>query len=324
MKYFLTGGTGFIGGALARKLRDHGHEVVAIARNPEKAEGLRSLGVRVVRGDITDKESMRDAMQGCDGIFHVAGWYEIGKKDKSPGRRINVTGTRNVLELMHELGIPRGVYTSTVAINSDTKGALHDESYRHNGPYITEYERTKAKAHRIAEDFIRDGLPLVIVMPGLVYGPEGTSNSDEAFRHYLRKKLPVMPKISAYNWSHVDDVAQAHLLAIEKASPGSTYMITGPAHTLTEVFETAEKITGIRKPLAIPPFMLKVMAVFTGIVENLFPIPEMYAPEALRAEAGVTYLGDNTKARKELGYDPRPLEEGLRETLFYELERMKS
>lgn len=324
MRYFLTGGTGFIGGALARKLREKNHEVVAIARHPNKAEELKSIGAEVVRGDVTDKESMRQAMEGCDGVYHVAGWYKIGEKDRSPGRKINVEGTRNVLELMKELGIPKGVYTSTVAINSDTKGKIPDETYRFRGKYITEYERTKAEAHHIADEFIGDGLPLVIVMPGMVYGPRGTSMSDEAFRLYLKKKLPVMPTGSAYNWSHVDDVADAHILAMEKAKPGSTYMITGPHHTLTEAFDVAEQITGIRKPLAVPPGLLRITAFITALLENLVPVPNMYTPEALRAESGVTYLGDNSKARRELGYSPRSLREGLKETLQYELERMKS
>lgn len=324
MKYFLTGGTGFVGGAVARKLREKQHEVIAIARDPGKAGQLKAIGVKVVQGDITEKESMREAMKGCDGIYHVAGWYKLGEKDKSPGRRINVDGTRNVLELMKELHIPKGIYTSTLAVNSDTNGAMPDESYRFRGKHISEYDRTKAEAHRIAEEFIGNGLPLVIVMPGMVYGPNGTSISDETFRLYLKKKLPMIPKKSAYSWAHVDDIARAHLLAMEKASPGSTYIISGPAHTLIEAYDIAHKITGIRKPFKAPPFILRITASIIGLIDGIIPVPAMYSPETLRASAGVTYLGDNSKARKELGYDPRPLEEGLRETLRYEQEQMKS
>lgn len=319
MKYFLTGATGFVGGCLARQLRDAGHEVVALARNPEKANSLRQIGVTVVQGDVTDKESMRAPMQGCDGVYHVAGWYKLGVKDKSPGQQINVNGTRNVLELMKELNIPKGVYTSTLAINSDTHGAMPDESFHFSGKHISEYDRTKAAAHEVADAFIREGLPLVIVMPGLIYGPGGTSMSDEALRLYLKKKLPLIPSRAAYCWAHVDDVVRGHILAMEKAKPGSTYIIAGPAHKLTEAFALAKKITGIRKPLTVPPFMLKITAAFSWLAERLFTLPEMYSSEALRVQAGVTYLGDNSKARNELGYDPRPLEQGLRQTLEYEL-----
>lgn len=100
MKYFLTGATGFLGGRLVKKLIERGHEVNALVRNPDKAGDLIAAGVKIFTGDITDKESMRRAMQGCDGLFHAAAWYKVGIRDKKPGRRINVDGTRNVLELM--------------------------------------------------------------------------------------------------------------------------------------------------------------------------------------------------------------------------------
>src|SRR5688572_27785843 len=113
MKYFVTGATGFVGSVLAKQLRQAGHEVHASVRDPNKAMLLQSLGVRVFQGDVTEKESMREAMQGVDGVFHVAGWYKIGVKDKSDAERVNVQGTLNILELMKELNTPKGVYTST-------------------------------------------------------------------------------------------------------------------------------------------------------------------------------------------------------------------
>lgn len=322
-KYFLTGATGFVGGALAKQLRNAGHKVIAIVRNPDKGNDLKAIGVTVVKGDVTEKESMRDAMRGCDGVYHVAGWYKVGVKDKTPGYQINVLGTKNVLELMQELKIEKGVYTSTLAINSDTHGVQHDENFHFTGKHISEYDKTKAEAHDIAEQFIKAGLPLVIVMPGLIYGPNGTSLSDDALRLYLQKKLPMIPAKSAYSWAHVDDIAHAHILAMQKAQPGSTYIICGPSHTFSEALDIAKNITGIRKPLVVPPVMLKITAFFSSLVDGFINLPEMYNSEALRVQAGTTYLGDNTKAKKDLGYNPRPLEVGLKETLEYELSKMK-
>jgi nucleoside-diphosphate-sugar epimerase len=324
MKYFLTGATGFVGSRLTAMLRDQGDDVVALVRNPEKAQDLVTLGVRLFKGDVTDKESMRNPMKGCDGVFHVAAWYKIGVRDKSVARRINVDGTRNVLELMKELDIPKGVYTSTLGVNSDTKGKLKDESYRFTGKHLTEYERTKAEAHHIADRFIDQGLPLVIVMPGLIYGPDGTSMSDETLRLYLQKKLPMVPRGTAFCWAHVDDIVEGHILAMKKARPGSTYIIAGPPHELVEAFKIASNITGIRKPIAVPPWMLRVTVPVATLIDRVNTLPEMYSPESLRIQSGVTYLGDNSKARKDLGYNPRPLEVGLRETLLYELEKLKN
>ena len=146
MRYFLTGATGFIGGRLATFLRTRGHDVVALVRSPEKAQALAEQGVILAKGDVTDCASLKAAMPGCDGVFHVAGWYKIGPGARSDeGVRVNVEGTRHVLEAMRELGIPKGVYTSTLAVFSDTHGALPDESYRYDGSHLSEYDRTKAQ-----------------------------------------------------------------------------------------------------------------------------------------------------------------------------------
>ena len=137
MKYFVTGATGFVGGVLAKRLREAGHEVNASVRNPDKAQELQAVGVKLFRGDVTDKESMREAMTDVDGVYHVAGWYKIGTRDKSDGVRVNIQGTRNVLELMQELKIPKGVYTSSCVVNSDTHGQIVDETYRFIGKHLS-------------------------------------------------------------------------------------------------------------------------------------------------------------------------------------------
>ena len=304
----MTGATGFIGGRVTRQLVEAGHEVVAIARNPENARGLASIGVDVRRGDITSKDSLREPMAGADGVFHIAGWYKIGSKYPAEGDRINVVGTRNVLTTMKELGIPKGVYTSTLAVFSDTHGKVVDETYQHEGPWLTEYDRTKAVAqHAIAEPMMSSGLPLVIVQPGVNYGAGDTSEIRPTFVRYLGGKLRALPKRTAYCWAHVDDTASAHLLAMEKGRPGETYIVAGPPHTLIEAFAIAERITGIPAPrFHASPRLLRAIAAVSR-------------SERLRDVAGVTYLGSNAKARRELGFDPRPLEVGLRETLQHEM-----
>lgn len=317
MKYFITGATGFIGGYVAQQLVEAGHEVVALVRDPTRAEHLAELGITLAEGDVTVKDSMRDPMSGVDGVYHIAGWYKVGLEDKSPAYRINVDGTRNVLELMDELGIPKGVYTSTLAVFSDTEGELMDETYRYDGPHLSEYDRTKWLAHyEVADPMMDAGLPLVIVMPGMVYGPGDTSQMGDAFRQYLQGKLPMLPQESAYCWGHVEDMARGHTLAMDKGEPGETYIIAGPPHTMIEAFEIAAKITGIPAPrLRVPPGVLKIMSRIMGIVEKVVPLPADYTAETLRVLAGVTYLGSNAKAKRELGFSVRPLEAGLRETL---------
>ena len=323
MKYFLTRATGFVGGRLARQLREAGHTVNAVVRNPAKATALEAIGVVLFPGDVANKESLRAPMAGTDGVFHVAGWYKLGVKDKSEGERVNVQGTRNVLEVMREVGVPKGVYTSTLAAFSDTGGKMMDESYRFTGKHLSEYDRTKAAAHDIADEFIRQGLPLVIVQPGMIYGPGDTSSLRVALRQYLKRQLPMLPARQTMCWAHVDDIARAHILAMEKGKPGETYIIAGPPHSLIEFYQIAEEITGVPAPkMHAPPGMMKVMTALTGALEKLgVPVPEQYTAEYLREIAGNTYLGSNAKAKRELGYEPRPLREGLRETLEHEMKQ---
>lgn len=323
MKYFLTGATGFLGGHIARQLRAAGHAVIAIVRDPAKAQGLAAAGVRLAQGDVTVKDSMRAPMAGVDGVYHIAGWYKIGVKDSTPGAAINIDGTRHVLELMRELRIPKGVYTSTLAVNSNTHGQLVDERYRFTGVHLSEYDRTKAAAHDVAEKFAREGLPLVIVQPGLIYGPGDAGPSGDALANYLRRRLPLMPLETAYCWAHVEDVARGHLLAMEKGRPGENYYVCGPAHSFVEAIRLAEQISGVPAPaLTAPPGLLRAMSGLMSVVERVIPVPENYSSEYLRVSAGVTYIGDNAKARRELGWTPRPLKEGLTETLEYEMRRL--
>jgi len=317
MKYFVTGATGFVGGALARKLREAGHAVHASVRNPEKARGLEDLGVKLFKGDVTDKESMRAGMTGMDGVFHVAGWYKIGVKDKRDGERVNVQGTRNVLELMKELKIPKGVYTSSLVVNSDTHGEMKDESYDYTGKHLSEYDRTKAVAHAIAKEFIAKGLPLVIVMPGAIYGPGDTSSLRTSIQDFLNQKLPMVPSQAAFCWAHVDDIVQGHVLAMEKGKIGESYIIAGEPHQLVEVFQLASQITGKPAPGVAPYQIMKALSVLVRPFDSL--LPESYTSEALREVAGPTYLGDNNKAKRELGYTPRPFREGWEQTLHHEM-----
>ena len=317
MKYFVTGATGFVGGVLAKKLREAGHEVHASVRSPEKANDLQEIGVKVYRGDVTDKESMREAMAGVDGVFHVAGWYKIGVKDKSDGERVNIQGTRNVLELMQELKIPKGVYTSSLVVNSDTKGEMKDESYHFTGQHLSEYDRTKAVAHEVAKEFIAKGLPLVIVMPGLIYGPGDTSSLRTSILDFLNQKLPMLPSQTAFCWAHVDDIVQGHMLAMEKGQIGESYVIAGEPYKIADAFKLASEITGKRAPGVVSYKVMRVLSVLVKPFDNF--LPETYTSEGLREVAGPTYLGDNSKANRELGYNPRPLREGWGETLLHEL-----
>jgi nucleoside-diphosphate-sugar epimerase len=323
VKYFVTGASGFLGGRVVRQLLDEGHEVVALVRDPAASPDLAAAGIRLVRGDVTEPASLMAPMSGCDGVFHIAGWYKIGAKDRTPGVTVNVQGTRNVLSAMKELRIAKGVYTSTLAVNSDTHGRVPDETYTFAGTHLSEYDRTKALAHDLATAFIRADLPLVIVQPGLIYGPGDRGPSHDLLVQYLQRTLPVVPQRTAFCWAHVDDVARGHLLAMERGRVGESYFLAGPVCTVVEALRLAGQITGVPAPkLTAPPWFLAGLSLVMGVIEQVAPVPDTYSSEYLRVSAGRTYLGDSGKARRELGWAPRRLEDGLAETLQYEMRQL--
>ncbi len=320
MRYLVTGATGFIGGKLARELVKRGHEVATVARTPEKAADLKALGVEIYKGDITDKSSLVAPMRGVDGVFHVAAWYKVGAKDTSEAENINVNGTRNVFEVMRELNIPKGVYTSTLAVNSDTRGQLVDETYRFSGTHISEYDRTKAAAHVIADEFIKQGLPLVIVMPGMVYGIGDTSSLRVTIHQIIKRTLPLIPMGTVLTWAHVDDIVEGHILAMEKGAAGETYIIAGEPQPMRDVIELIAARAGVNPPpIKASPGMMKTMSSVMSVLERFLPLPETMRSETMRVIAGSTYIGSNAKARRELGYNPRPVSAGLPDVIEHEL-----
>ena len=322
MQYVVTGATGFIGGHLVRQLVDAGHDVVAVVRSPERADALAELGVDLAEGDVTEKESMREAFAGVDGAFHLAAWYEVGVDD-ALAEAINVDGTRNVLELVDEEDVPRAVYTSTLAVNSDTHGRVVDEAYRYDGPHLTSYDLTKWRAHHeVAVPMMADGLPLTVVMPGVTYGVGDTSPMRTIWEGYLTRSVPVVPRETAFCFGHVEDTARAHLLAMERGEPGETYIVAGEPARLTEALDVAEDVTGIPAPRAVSPRWFRLLSRVAGAVEGAVPLPPDYRAETLRILGGATYLGDNSKARRELGLEHRPLRDGLDEVLSAELARL--
>lgn len=319
MRYFVTGATGFIGGHLAGQLRAAGHDVVALVRDRTAAGELEAAGVQLAQGDILDPESLRAPMDGADGVFHLAAWYRIGARDRSRAHAINVDGTRNVLEAARDANVPRVLYTSTVGVFGHTGGRPVDESYRMEGPWRSEYDRTKWLAHyEVAVPLAEAGLPLVIVQPGLVYGPGDHSSVGAVLRDYLRRRLPVIPEQGGA-WSFVEDTARGHILAMERGRTGETYILGGPCHWWAEVLRMAREITGIRPPrFVLPAPVARIASLLMKPVPAVVPVPATYHPETLRVAAGTTYFADDAKARTEIGWDPRPLRAGLEITLAAE------
>ncbi len=322
MRYLVTGATGLIGTAVVERLLEDGDDVVALTRSRSNATHLPDA-VTITEGDITDRERVREAMADVDGVFHIAAWFYVGPgpRHRREAERTNVEGTRIVLEVMDELGVDNGVYTSTVGVYPSTDQRL-DESVRPDCPQTSVYFRTKWEAHyEVARPMIERGLPLVIVQPGVVYGPGDklTGSCRAMFRAYLESEVPMIARGVHVPFEYVDDTADAHVRAIRDGELGETYIIANEPQPMTEVFAVAESITGVPVPRAVSPRVFRVLAGAMGVAERVITPPAGFEPELLRFMAGTTWPVDNTKATAELGISHRPLEDGLREYLAWEM-----
>lgn len=320
MRAFVTGGTGFIGGHVVRRLRDRGDEVRALVRSPKKGEALAALGCELVQGDLSDEAAIREGMRGCDAAIHGAAIYEVGipERDRGPMYEANVRGTERVLRAALEAGIPKVVYISTVAAFGNTKGQVVDETYRHPGTEFTSYyERTKYEAHQIARGLIdEEGLPCVIVQPGGVYGPQDHSMIGNQIDQFLSGRMPLMafPELGM-NMVHVDDVADGVLLALDKGEMGEQYVLGAQITTMREAIDTLARVTGKRPPRGtLPTALIKIMTPIGGLVGKLMGMPPNLR-ELVSSADNVTFWAKHDKAMAELGYSPRGLEQGIRETL---------
>jgi nucleoside-diphosphate-sugar epimerase len=312
MRCLITGATGFLGGEVVRQLQGDGHELSALVRRPDRVKGL--IGVKIVPGDVTDRASVRSSVQGMDAVLHLAAWYEVGRSNPE-AVAINVEGTRHVLEEAAQAGVNRIVHTSSLAVNSDTRGRVVDESYVHTGPHLSQYDDTKARAHyEVAFPLAVSGAPIVIVQPGVIYGPGDHSAIGAMFRDWmLGKPIPHCPTAS-YCWGHVEDTARGLIAALDLGKVGESYIIAGPVHTLGEAFAIGAEITGRRPPgPALPASVLRAMERVVRPFARALPFlrPQL---ELLRV-GPATYLGDSTKASMALGWSPRPLREGLGQLL---------
>jgi dihydroflavonol-4-reductase len=320
VKVFVTGGTGFIGGQVVRQLRARGDEVVCLARSPEKAATLSELSCTIVSGDLGDEAAIRSGMEGCDAVVHAAAMYEIGipAKQRPAMYEANVRGTERVLRVALEAKVPKVVYVSTVGAFGNTHRKVVDESYEHPGKEFTSYyEETKLEAHRIAKRMMaEEGLPCVIVQPGGVYGPDDTSQIADLLEQFFAGRMPLIPFPElGICLSHVEDIAAGILLALDKAAPGETYVISGPVTTMRDAIETVAGLTGRKAPQrALPVALMKAMTPIGPLVGKLMGQPPNLR-ELISSADGVTFWASHEKATRELGYSPRGMEQGLRQTL---------
>ena len=319
MRVFVTGGTGFIGGHVVRRLCERGDQPVCLVRDLEKGRGLETLGASLVKGDLSDETVIASAMKDCDAVIHGAAIYEVGipEEDRPAMYETNVLGTERVLRAAIAAEVPKVVYISTVAAFGNTRGEVVDETYEHPGRDFTSYyEETKYEAHQVAKRLTDEGLPCVIVQPGGVYGPDDHSAIGRQINQFLAGRLPLLPFPDlGFNMVHVEDVADGILLAVDKGTPGEAYVLGGEITTMRGLIDSVARVSGKSAPKrAVPTAMLKLMAPAGGLVGRVMGQPPNLR-ELISSADGVTFWARHDKAMKELGYSPRGLEQGVKDML---------
>ena len=256
MRAFVTGGGGFIGLALARRLRERGDEVRAVVRSTARAGALEEIGCELREGDLGSVKRLAEQMAGCDAVFHLAGIYRVGipPSDRPAMYAANVEGTANVLDAAVAAGVPRVISVSTT-INAfgNTARRVVDETYRRPEPprYVSYYDETKHLAHLAAKERARAGAPMVIVQPGGVYGPGDHSGIGALMRQAAEGRLRAVtfPDLGM-NMAHVEDVAEGLLLANDRGRLGEAYVLGGEITTLGEIIRKAAAAGSQRPPHA--------------------------------------------------------------------------
>ena len=320
MRALVTGSTGFIGAGLVKQLAESGIHVNALYRSENKAKSLKVRNVTLCKGDILDIESLRTAVKHCDHVYHVAAFTEVWAKDKDIIRRLNVEGTRNVLDVALENGIRDIVFTSTAGVLGPSISGIINENTDRSIDYFLEYERTKAEAEELVSQYVKKGLNIKIVNPTRVYGPGflGKSNSVTIMiKSYCEGKWHIIPGNgkSIGNYVYVDDVINGHILAMELGKSGERYLLGGENIDYLGFFNTLKKISGMNTWLIkVPLFAMLLISGFAMFLNKLFGISPFITP-ALVKKFNYNWEVSSRKAQKELDYNITSFSDGMKKTL---------
>jgi dihydroflavonol-4-reductase len=305
MRVLVTGATGFIGGNLARDLWNQGYEVRALARPGSSKLTTNDTGIERVEGDILDRESLRQAMQGCRAAFHCAAAYTFWSRDPHGVRRANVEGTVNVLECARDSGVDRIVYTSTVStIGIPKDGTLGDETTEMLPRSLHgHYKQSKFEAEQEALRLAAQGVPVVVVNPTAPVGPWDVkpTPTGKIVLDFLRRRVPAY-LATGLNLVDVADVSAGHLLALERGRDGERYILGNRNVTLREMFQMLGRITGLAAPRVRLPYWLVIgagyaeQAVSAGLLrrEPVIPVEGVLAsrkPAWVSSQRAITELG---------------------------------
>ncbi|MDO8213300.1 NAD-dependent epimerase/dehydratase family protein [Conexibacter sp. CPCC 206217] len=314
-RVFLTGGGGFIGGALATALRERGDEVVGLARTDAAAQALSARGAQVVRGDVLDADALARALAGCDLAYHVAGVNSHCPKDPARLMRVNVEGTEQVVRAAALAGVRRVVFTSSAASIGEAEGTVGTEQSPHRGSYLSLYDQSKHDAERVAfAAGVETGVEVVALNPSSVQGPPRKGGNGAIIIAFLNGRLRAF--VDTYvSVVDVQDVVAAHLLAAERGTPGQRYILNGATIPSADALAIVSDLTGLRQRVPmVPPALARGAAT---LVERVLRLRGKTSP-ICRARVDTILHGhryDGSRATRELGLAYTPVADTFRRTI---------
>ena len=320
MRIYLTGGTGYIGRALARRLVEAGHEVRALVRATSNVQPLHDLGIATFVGDLHDRASLREGMSGADWVIHAAAELDLtGPPERMS--RTNVQGSENVASLAFKLGVGRFLSVSSIAYfgGSPDDGTPATETSRPREPFPTLYSATKHSGEKVIQEWARKGLRVNTVYPSLVYGPPGKKEGANALlRSVLQGRFPALVGADRKTcWVYLDDVVDAMLRILDRAPVGRDYILAGETTDLRDLVGRVCRLGGVRPPkLNVPVPAARAALALAG---PLFRLRGRRPPVSAEQLGNLArhWAFDDTRARTELGWSPRGLDGGLPPTVAF-------
>jgi dihydroflavonol-4-reductase len=318
MRIFVTGATGYLGSALCRRWAADGHQITALVRATSRREVLEPLGVDCRVGDVSNRVSMREGMSGADWVVHAAAELDP-RASKEQVRRANVDGSANVASLAFKLGVGRFLSISSMAAfgGSPADGSPGNEDSPVRMPFPSSYSATKHAGQKVIEEVADQGLRVDTVYPGLVYGPPAKSRGANTLLYrILTGRMPAIvggDQIS--RWIYIDDVVDGILRVMDRAEAGGRFLLTGEAATVDSLVSKVCSLAGVRPPrwrvsVNAAEALLLVMRVYSGLRGRRPPFSRQQLASLRRH-----WNFNDRRAREELGWRPRGLDEGLPPTL---------
>ena len=317
----VTGANGHLGYNLVQALRQRGYAVRAGMRNaadPARSGPLRALGADVVEVELLDPATLKRALEGAQGLFQNAAVFRLTPGDHRDTLNTGVRGSENALHAARAAGVKRIVYISScTAVGTSPQGRLLTEADWAERPALP-YIQAKRDGERAALDFAaREGLVLISLLPGNLFGPgfQRHTPTTAVVGLLMDNRVPALPQIMMYPVD-VRDVAEAAVRAYEREHAAGRYLLTAETFTARELAAQMRTLDSrIRVPLPLPRFLLPVVPAVDALAAKLLRLPHLVTRELLADMAGDTFLYDHSRARAELGWQPRPLEQTLRDTM---------